>query len=298
VRETLRNDSTAPEPDTPPRGTSKLVGPELRSDGGVAKARARASAEIHMAAGGGRGLGIALQQVPLGQPARKPRGRDTQSVPMPVHHEQTAARKPMYLQQTAPPKGEAAARAERERSGDERRREASHELEDDSASEASELIGVPWEGSGPNGARELDDEASHLVTRSRGEQAQAVERSVVVGSPRQLSPQEVADVDTAPLPIGESEVAVPEPIDEPEPQLELGVTAEVRKVPKLAGDRDDDDTSTLPLDPPAPGRAWRWLQGPVGWALLGAIAVGVGLPLAARCSASDEPSPPARTSPR
>jgi len=276
VRDTLRNDSTAPEPDTPPRGTSRMVGPELQPpEGGIAKARARASAAVHMAAGGGHGPGIALEQIPLGQMPRRPRGRDTQSVPVPVNHEQTAPRKPMFLQQTAPPRGEAAARAERERSGGK-----GSDLDDWPG--GSELIGERKDPS--SWGRSLGDEAAEEGTERE--------------RPRRLTPQEVADVDTAPLPVGSSEEAVPEPIeepeDEPEPLLELGVTAEVVKVPFLP-EGHEDDTSILPLDPPAARRTWRWLQGPVGWVLLGAVAVGIGVPLVARCSAPGEPSPPART---
>jgi hypothetical protein len=288
VRETLRNDSTAPEPDTPPRGTSRVVGPELGPDG-IAKARARAPVAVHMAAGGGRGPGIALQQVPLGQPSRKRRGRDTQSVPVPVNHEQTAPRKPMYLQQTAKPVGEAAVRAERERSGG----ELIGERWPGEADDGAELIGVRQ---GSSGATDRDGE------RSPEDEPDDRELQQEDGSSRGPAPQEVADVDTAPLPVADLEVAVPEPVDEPEdqpePLLDLGVTAEVPKVPQLAQDRDEDDTSILPIDPPPRGRIWRRLQGPVGWALLGAVAVGIGLPLVARCSAPDEPSPPARTNGR
>lgn len=272
VRETLRNDSTAPEPDTPPRGTSKLVGPELIADG-IAKARSRSSAAVHTAAGGGHGLGIALQQLPLGQAPKRPRARDTQSVPIPVIHEQTAARKPMFLQQTALPVGDASRRAERERSGEleERRGERS----------ASASV-----------------EAPPVATRSPDATGDGGRDGIV----RKLSPQEVADVDTAPLPVGEAGVAVPEAIegveDEPEPLLELSVTSEVVRVPSLPEDQDADDTMTLPLDPPARGRGVRWLQGPVGWALLGALAVGVGLPLMARCGASSGSAPPAGSSRR
>lgn len=283
VRETLRNDSTAPEPETPPRGTSKLVGPELLNDG-IAKARSRTSAAVHTAAGGGRGPGIALQQLPLGQAPKRPRARDTQSVPVPVNHEQTAARKPMFLQQTALPVGDAARRAERERSG---------ETPGDRVAEPPARAGVGANDWLPSYEGE---EPSPLATRSPDASGGRQE-----DTGRKLAPQEVADVDTAPLPVG-PEVAVPEPIDgpedEPEPLLDLGVTAEVARAPRLPEDRDSDDTMTLPLDRPARGRGLGWLHGPVGWALLGAIAVGIGLPLAARCSAPDPSSPPASPSRR
>lgn len=283
VRETLRNDSTAPEPETPPRGTSKLVGPELLHDG-VAKARSRTSAAVHTAAGGGRGPGIALQQLPLGQAPKRPRARDTQSVPVPVNHEQTAARKPMFLQQTALPVGDAARRAERERSG---------ETLGDRVAEPSVRAGAGANDWLPSYEGE---EASPLATRSSDASGGREEETG-----RKVSPQEVADVDTAPLPVG-PEVAVPEPIDgpedEPEPLLDLGVTAEVTRAPRLPEDHDNDDTMTLPLDGPARGRGLGWLHGPVGWALLGAIAVGIGLPLVARCSAPDPSSPPAGQSRR
>ena len=95
---------------------------------------------------------------------------------------------------------------------------------------------------------------------------------------------------------------MPEPIDgpedEPEPLLELSVTSEVVRIPHLHEDHDADDTMTLPLDPSARGRGMSWLRGPVGWALLGALAVGVGLPLAARCGSSHGSAPPASTSRR
>jgi hypothetical protein len=160
-------------------------------------------------------------------------------VPVPIHHEQTAPRKPMFLQQTAPPVGDQARAAERERSGGE------HE---------------PAE-------------------------------------PRRITPQELADVDTAPLPVGDPEAAVPEPVDEPEDEPEplLGVTSEVARAPSLPEDQEAD-TMALPLDVPAAGRL-RWLQGPLGWALLGAAVVGIGVPLAARCNAVDE-RPPAHSSRR
>lgn len=281
VRETLRNDSTAPEPETPPRGTTKLVGPELVPDG-IAKARSRAAAAVHTAAGGGRGPGIALQQIPLGQTPRRPRGRDTQSVPVPVNHEQTAPRSPMFLQQTARPVGEASRRAERERSGG-----ASEEPRREPAAKRANVTAEEW-------LPAFDpDEPVPVATHLIGEASGGSE-----GAGRKLSPQEVADVDTAPLPVG-PEVAVPEPVDEPgdepEPLLELSVTSEVVRVPRLPDDRDADDTMTLPLDPPGRGRALHWLQGPVGWALLGALAVGIGLPLVARCSAPAQP-PPTSTS--
>lgn len=277
VRETLRNDSTVPEPETPPRGTPKLVGPELHD--GIAKARSRTSAAVHTAAGGGQGPGVALQQLPLGAAPKRPRARDTQSVPVPVDHEQTAARKPMFLQQTALPVGDAARRAERERSG---------ETQGDRVAEPPARAEI---GANEGASSYRGDMPTRSSDASGGRQG---------GTERKLAPQEVADVDTAPLPVG-PEVAVPEPIDEPddepEPLLDLGVTAEVSRAPGLPEDRDDD-TMTLPLDPPASGRRLGWLHGPVGWALLGALAVGIGLPLAARCGAPDPSSAPADPSRR
>lgn len=259
VRETLRNDSTAPEPDTPPRGTSRISNPELVKDG-VAEARSRSAAAVHFAAGGGRGPGIALQQVPIGQTAAKPRSRDTQSVPVPVDHEQTAPRKPMFLQQTAPPVGEQARAAERERSGGVGKTAG--------ATRAALREGPPVRAAGgPAGG------SSHKPTL-----------------------QEMADVDTAPLPVGDPEAAVPEPVsdpeDEPEPLLQLGVTAEVARVPRLPED-PELHTASLAVDRPALAQRFAWLRGPVGWALLGALAAGVGLPLVARCG-GDEPSSPVR----
>lgn len=264
VRETLRNDSTAPEPDTPPRGTSRIAvaGPELGIDG-IAKARERTSAAVHLAAGGGRGPGIELRQVPLGHqfggaPTR-PRSRDTQSVPVPVDHEQTAPRKPLFLQQTAPPQGEQARAAERQRSGDAK----------------GSATRSPTASSAPGGV-----------------DAPAVADEPHEGPPKRATPQELADVDTAPLPLGDPEEAavpeaIPEPNDEPEPLL--GVTAEVTRIPRLP---DEQDTAALPVDGPAPSRLPTWARGPVVWVLLGALAAGISLPLVARCSAADEDPPP------
>lgn len=118
VQATLRDDSTAPDPEpTPPRGIPLAAMAAAEERDGVAKARSRSSAAVHVAAGDGGGLGLLLEQVPLGQSPRSPRRRDTQSVPIPVDHEKTAPRAPMFLQQTAPPLGEQARAAERERSG-------------------------------------------------------------------------------------------------------------------------------------------------------------------------------------
>lgn len=239
VRDTLRNDSTVGEPDTPPHGIPVVSGPELVDDG-VAKARSRAAAAVHLAAGERHGLGIALQQVPLGKAAAKARPRDTQSVPVPVDHERTAPRAPMFLRQTAPPVGDQARAAERERSG-----------------------GEQVQGGDPPGGRA-----------------------------RRPTPQEVADVDTAPLPVGLHDAAVPEPVpeDDPEPLLELEVTAEVTRHPRLPEDRYD--SGVLAVGTPRSGRVrgLAWLRGPLGWVLLGALAVGAGVPLVARCGA--EPSSP------
>jgi serine/threonine protein kinase len=300
VRETLRNDSTAPEPDTPPRGIA--IGPETPADG-IAKARSRSSAAVHLAAGGkdgkDRGMGIELQQVPLGQGPRPPRRRDTQSVPIPVDHEQTAARRPMFLQQTAPPVGEQARNAERERSGDLEASGAKGDRHEGPPKTASGAKGDRHEGppktaSGAKG----DRHEGPPKTASGAQQGDGHE-----GSPKTTSgdagppPLEVAEVDTAPLPVGVAEAAVPEPIDAPDDDAEplaLGVTAEVRLVPRLPEDPyDEDATPLLPIHTNPTVRAFGWLQGPVGWALLGAAVVGIGLPLVARCGDdADQPSPP------
>lgn len=261
VRETLRNDSTAPEPDTPPRGTSRVSNPELVKDG-VAEARSRSAAAVHYAAGGGRGPGIALRQVPLGQTSAPRRPRDTQSVPVPVNHEQTAPRAPMFLQQTAPPVGEQARAAERERSGG-------------TGKTAGAQRADVREGLGGAGAR----------------------ASAPQGPSPKATLQEMADVDTAPLPVGDPEAAVPEPVtdpeDEPEPLLQLGVTAEVARVPRLPED-PEPDTASVVVGRPALAQRLAWLRGPVGWALLGALVAGVGLPLVARCGGDEPSSPPAQ----
>lgn len=282
VRDTLRNDSTAPEPDTPPRGTPRLVGPELQPDLGITTPRERPSAAMQLP-GGGRGPGIALQQVPLGQAPRRPRGRDTPLGPIPVDHERTTARTPMFLQQTALPTGKAARNAEPERSGS-------------AQSSARE------DGERSQGLRSFLDAVAR-ASRPTPEEIDVppIGGTRPEGAARRLTPQEVADVDTAPLPVGDPEAAVPEPIaepeDEPEPLLELEVTAEVVRVPRLPEDRDADVTTTLPIETPTPSRLLRVLQGPVGWALLGAAAVGIGVPLAARCSSDDSPSPSAGPDP-
>jgi serine/threonine protein kinase len=275
VRDTLRNDSTAPEPDTPPRGTPRMVGPELEPDIGIAKEHERPSAAAQLAAGGGRGLGIALQQVPLGQTPRRPRGRDPQSVPIPLDHERTVSRKPMHLQQTALPGGETSRNAERERSGGGERSQGLRSFLDAVA----------------RAARPTPDEMDVPPIGGRRPE----------GAARRLTPQEVADVDTAPLPVADPDAAVPEavpePEDEPEPLLELSVTAEIVRPPQLPEDRDADVTTTLPIETHDRSRLWRVLQGPVGWALLGAAAVGIGVPLAARCGSDDPPSRSAGSDP-
>lgn len=283
VRDTLRNDSTAPEPDTPPRGTPRLVDPELQPEI-IAKPRERPPAGMHMPAGGGHGPGIALQQVPLGQTPRRPRARDIPSMPIPLDHERTAARKPVFLQQPAPPIGEAVRNAEHEQSGGER-------------SSASE------DGARSQGLRSFLDAVARASRPTPDEfDVPPIGGRRPESPPRRLTPQEVADVDTAPLPVSDPEAAaVPEPIaepeDEPEPLLELGVTAEVDRAPRLPEDRDADITSTLPIETPGRSRLVRLLQGPVGWALLGAAAVGIGVPLLARCSSDTAPSPSVSSDP-
>ncbi len=238
VTATLRDDSSSQDPDTPPRGISLGAAPESPPDG-IAEVRSRVSAAVHVAAGNGNGPGVALEQVPLGQSPRPSRRRETQSVPVPVHHEQTAARTPMFLQQTTRPTGEEVRNAERERSG-----------------------------GAPDGAEDLDEAA--------------------------IPASDMNNDDTAPLSLGALAGVpqvienVPKAIVEVEPVLDLGVTAEVERAPRLPEDRYDDDPPPTPA--PSPSAALRWLRGPVGWALLGALAVGLGAPLVARCSA-DEPSP-------
>lgn len=225
VRATLRNDSTTADSDTPPQGISIGSGPETPSDG-IANVRSRSAAAVHFAAGGSTAPGIELRQIPLGQTPRPPRRRDTQSVPIPVHHEQTAARAPMFLQQTARPVGEQTRNAERERSG---------------------------------------DESSERPTSDH-------------------------DVDTAPLPPGE-QLGIPKAIAprSGEAMLDLGVTAEVHGAPRLP---EDFFEGPEPEPVTRPSGLLHWLRGPLGWALLGAAAAGIGIPLVARCSA-DPPEPSA-----
>lgn len=224
VRDALRNDSTQPDSDGDEDGVAR------------ARKRERTGPVAHPAAN-------ALEQVPLGQSPRKARPRDTQAVPIPHDHEQTAPRQPLFLQQTAPPEGDAARSAEARRSG-----------------------------SGD-------------------------------------SPAAVADVDTAPIAVEAGEPGAPETALEVTPspiptvgsrRVDPDVTAEVKKAPQLPEDSMPD--RARPMEPP-PRPPWARLNTPLGWALIGALVAGVGLPLLARCSADDgadsEPKPPgaARPSP-
>ncbi len=235
VRRALRSDTTSPglEDDS-------SVGDALD---GIARARGRSSAAAHAAAG-------RLEQVPLGGSHRGPRARDTQSVPIPVDHEETAPRHPLYLDQTAPPQGEQTRSAESRRSGMERM------PDDDTAP-------LPL---GP------DDDTEAALPGEDLEVADEAEPGVPSAVPRR-----VYDL-----------------IEDPD------VTAEVTKVPQLPEDLARADAEARARAEaeakPSPARP-SWLRGPIGWALLGAVAVGVGLPLLARCGADPgPPSSPAKAS--
>ncbi|MCA9710344.1 MAG: hypothetical protein KDK70_31180, partial [Myxococcales bacterium] len=224
VRTALRIDSTQPDADgTPPRG----IAIEADVDG-IAHARGRSSAAVHTAAVGAAvsaaaGPAAKLEAVPLGQSPRAPKPRDTQSVPVPVQHEVTAAREPMFLSQTAPPKGHRARDAEIRRSG---------------------LL--------------VDHDAStDPIEEVRARLEQELDR------PRSRAAQRVSDL-----------------LEDP------GVTAEVTKVPQLPEDRAREQAAAAAATTTAAPPRAAWLRGPLGWALLGAVAVGIGLPLVARCGSA------------
>ncbi|MCX4246296.1 serine/threonine protein kinase [Paraliomyxa miuraensis] len=261
VKDTLRNDSTSPDPEpTPPRGIPISVAAEEadreppRTFEGVATARQRPSAAVHFAAG------INLEQVPLGQSPRPPRRRDTQSVPVPVDHEQTAPRAPRFLQQTTPPVSEETLAAERLRSGS-----GELELDDEPAdAEVDEPDGYD-EPDEDDGASDEDDDGA---------------------------PRATADADTAPIVFGDAAVPEPIPEDDDAPDLltEPDVTSEVTRIARLP---EDDSIPSPAVDLASVTERVRprhrgpraWLRGPLGWALLGAAAVGLGVPLLSRCHA-------------
>lgn len=210
VREALRNDSTQPDPESL----------DEESDDGIAHARSRSGPMVHVAAD-------RLEQVPMGAGARQPRPRDTQAVPIPHDHEQTAPRRPLFLQQTALPASDAARDAEARRSG----------------------------------GRED-------------------------GAP----PRKNDEVDTAPIAIepGAPQIELevtPSPIPTRGPLVDPDVTAEVDRAPQLPEDRMPKRARPEGARP----RPWLRLNTPLGWAMIGALVAGVGLPLVARCSAQPKP---------
>ncbi|MCH9682763.1 MAG: protein kinase [Deltaproteobacteria bacterium] len=224
VERALRDDSTAPtdlpprEPGAPQRGRKdRPTGPEAtvepRVDLGKRLARRFRS---------------------------KKRGQDTGSVPVPVDHELTAERRPLYLKQTALPEGEEARDAEDRRSG------------------------------------------GQLGTRPA-----AVDTSI-------------ADVDTAPLVIGENDDDDDLASDQQQrdDSIDPGETAEVERIPLLPdNEQATRATPTSRHRAAASRRSLSWLRGPLGYVLLGAVAVAIGMPLIARCGASPpshSPSPPPR----
>lgn len=237
VRRALRTDTTSPGLDESAPGASlpeldlgevltlaqkQAMGDRPTPSDGVATARARPEAEVHLAAG-------RLAQVPIGKGNAPPRPRDTQSVPVPVDHEQTAPRVPLFLHQTAPPQGQQARDAELRRSG---------------------VEPLP------------EDDTAPIQLPDAPSEAEAVPREVISDE-----------------------------IEDP------GVTAEVTRIPQLPEDQAREEAARRAAAEQATAAAAArrgWLHGPVGWALLGAAVVGIGLPLIARCSAA--PTTPAATS--
>jgi len=250
VRRALRSDTTSPGLEDEAASRDSSVGDVLD---GIARVRGRSSAAAHVAAG-------RLEQVPLGGPSRGPRARDTQSVPIPVDHEETAARHPMYLGQTAPPQGEQTRSAESRRSGMER-------MPDDDTAPL------------PLGPGEDDPEADPEADLSSRELPSTRDEAPEPGVPSPV-PRRVYDL-----------------IEDPD------ITAEVTKVPQLPEDLARADArARARANAEAKPDATRpsWLHGPIGWALLGAAAVGIGLPLLARCATDPGPtsSPPKASSKR
>lgn len=244
VREALRTDSTQPDPEsTPPRGIAIEAVPQARERPptrerpvaheqpavrDLARARERpAAGEPHAA-----GLGLRLERIPLGQQLRQSRSSDTQSVPVRVRHEVTAAREPLFLRQTEPPKSERTRIAEVRRSG------------------VAVAIEPP-----------VDHDADTVPLEETRAKLEA----------------ELGAKDEAP------------DAAEPEVPFDPDVTAEVTKIPQLPEDlaRSRAEAAAAAAveaeaeTPQSGGRSW--IRGPMGWALLGAIAVGIGLPLIARC---------------
>lgn len=218
VRRVVNDRAAEPEPQPEPE-------PEPQPDGRIARARLRGEALVHAAAIG------ELEPLPLGHAASRsvaPEIRDTQSVPVPHDHEQTAPRRPRFLQQTAPPASDQARDAEQRRSGG----------DDDGAS--------------PHAVLEVD--TAPIETEPGAPQAEL-----------SLSPSSV--------PIGG------------DPLHDLDVTAEVVRAPSLPEDRMPDRARPQGAARRSPAS----LRGPLGWALVGALVAGVGLPLLARCRMGNEP---------
>ncbi|MEM9453244.1 MAG: protein kinase [Myxococcota bacterium] len=237
VRKALRIDSTQPDPEP-----ASLGGAELPLDG-IARARSRASAVVHHAAG----HVLELEQIPLGQAPRQIKPRDTQSVPVPIQHEVTAAREPMFLHQTAPPKGERARHAEQRRSG----------------------VAVAPPADPDVDTVPLDEPRAQLSAELRA----AGDESSTANTPRRRS-RRISDM-----------------IFDPD------ATAEVNKIAQLPEDRAREQAATTAaadVETETEPERRHWLRGPLGWALLGALLVGVGLPLFARCNSQPTPAPSAR----
>lgn len=110
------------------------------------------------------------------------------------------------------------------------------------------------------------------------------------------APTSVADVDTAPIPVEpgapEAELPLPPPQSARDPRpFDPGITAEVDRAPRIPDDRMPDRARPISAPPPSRLR----LNTPLGWALVGALVAGVGLPLLARCSADDRGATTANT---
>ncbi|MEM7153773.1 MAG: protein kinase [Myxococcota bacterium] len=229
VREALRMDSTQTGPT-----------PVVEEDAAVARSHKQSVSNP---------LKQALEQVPIGKEPRR-RGRDTQSVPVPVDHEQTAPRRPLFLQQTAPPQSDETRDAEQRRSG---------------RDEPNLDVGIEDRIEEPN-------------------------------------PQSIAEVDTAPLSVEEGAPQIPMDDLEPLPITEPKETDEIPRAPEHMQERlrpkppQVVSASGEMGEPSEVARSWLQVRGPLGWALVGALGVGIGLPLAVRCSAG-EASVPDRSAP-
>lgn len=231
VREALRMDSTQTGPGTVQSGTTSV---EVEEDALVPRSHKQSVSNP---------LKQALERVPMGKEPRR-RGRDTQSVPIPVDHEQTAPRRPLFLQQTTPPESDETRDAEQRRAG----------------------------SSDPNLRLDIEDQIEE-------------------------PPKPIAEVDTAPLSVEEGAPQIPMDDLEPLPITEPKETDEIPRAPEHLKARVESSeprpvaTSGEVGEPSDVARSWLQMRGPLGWALVGALGVGIGLPLAVRCSAGEASVP-------